>query len=403
MDKVIDIEPVKVDAELMSAWCGEMGDIELSPKLLFDLQQILKYYAEFLVPDKEVEIDYPVEDMPPCASVDKTQVHIPLNMLLEGKVDNAISSVIHELHHIKYSDGENRICSRIFPFIHKILKTIETEYCGNKTSVWDVIQAQNPVTSREVIERTSRNQYAGFLYELFGDLFLLMNAVEDVRIDEKQPENLLKYRMKHEKECYENFVNALDTGVLEQDSFHSLLMRALFHYKNHTRDTEVEQMPLKFHHIVDAKPKAYVKRTMRSFAKAIQEHAGSMWKAFQEESGTSAIDEFLAGEYFSDEDGKAESCESLELDIKDSSDCKDIDSDAVDFVRYTFGEDDMTAFFDQAKIERDKDTRDRLVLSQGMWSEIEAFRSIQHIICEEPLEYFANGINYDTLIVDCVK
>lgn len=404
MEKVVDIQPTKVDAALMSAWCGEMEDIEMSSKLLFDLQQILKYYADFLVPDKEVMVDYPVEDMPPCASVDASQVHIPLGMLVEGKIDHAISSVIHELHHIKYSDGEKQICSRIFPYIHKILKTLETEHCGNKTSVWDVIQAENTVSSEEIIDRTSRNVYAPFLYELFGDLFLLMNAIEDVRIDELQPSNLVKYRLKHERDMLKKWEVSLADGTLDPESFHGLLIRALFHFKNQRRDEGVEKMKLKFRHIVDSSPRQYVPRTMRSFAIAIQEHAGSLWREFKEQQGSSAIDEFLAGEYFN-EDGEndAESCKEMELDIKDSNKCKGLDPDSVDFARHTFGEDGMEKFFEKAKELLGKDTSDKFVLSQDMWSEIQGFKDIEHIICNEPMECFKNGIEYDTLIVDCVR
>ena len=54
----IEIKPVKADAELMSAWLGEMEEISISPKLLCDLQTLLRHYADFLVPTEPVFVDY---------------------------------------------------------------------------------------------------------------------------------------------------------------------------------------------------------------------------------------------------------------------------------------------------------------------------------------------------------
>ena len=69
-------------------------------------------------------MDYKYEGTP-CASVDKDQVFIPLSMLQEGRVDETISAVIHELHHIKYSYKESDICERIMPYFERILKITE--------------------------------------------------------------------------------------------------------------------------------------------------------------------------------------------------------------------------------------------------------------------------------------
>ena len=168
--ETVDIQPVKADAELMSAWLGDMEDISISPKLLFDLQTLLRHYADFLVPDKKVSIDYACEGIP-CASVDKNQVFIPVDMLKEGRVDETISAVIHELHHIKLSDGETEICRNLFPYFKRILKTVEVEHYGRKMSLWDALASHGNMSTNQIVQRELKHKYKEFIYQFFGSYY----------------------------------------------------------------------------------------------------------------------------------------------------------------------------------------------------------------------------------------
>ena len=162
----VKLEAVKADAELMSAWLGEMEDITISPKLLFDLQTLLRHYADFLVPNKDVSIDYEYEGTP-CASVDKSQVFIPLSELQEGKVDCAIASVIHELHHIKHSYGETKICKLIMPYFERILDTVEVEHHGVKMSLWTALKSNGTFDAEDITNRKLNHTYKEFIYQYF--------------------------------------------------------------------------------------------------------------------------------------------------------------------------------------------------------------------------------------------
>jgi|10_taG_2_1085330.scaffolds.fasta_scaffold03580_4 hypothetical protein len=398
-DKVVSIEEKKADAELMSAWLG-VDELIIDPKLLFDIQTLLCYYSEFLCPNDEVTVEYPVEGIP-CASVDDKRVLIPLKPLLEGKVDNAIASVIHELHHIKYSLGEKEICQTIYPYLHKVLTTLETEHCGQKMCVWDVVTSEGTIHSGEIIDRTSKNKYAPFMYTLMADLFLLMNAFEDIRIDEKQPTNLVKYRVKQEEECFNNFKEHLDTNLPEMNDFHGMLFRSLFHYKGWYDDLDVAKYNLSPSLIMDSDAKGLYPPVFRAFASLVQDLAGGLWEKFREETGTgfSAIDEFMAQELGGDDgnfgDG-AKECEELEIGVKPTSSCPAPNSEMSSFAREV-AEEDIALMYGDTEGYEDKG---RKVLSQDAWSEIQAFKQIQHTKCREKMENYPQGISYDTLVVD---
>ena len=396
-------EPENIDAEYMNRWLGDNAKItSLSAKVLYDVQTLLEYYRDIIVPSVDVSISFPTENGSNAkASVEDSKVFIPYYMLRDGRVDETIGAMIHELHHIKWSASEKFTCALTFKYLRKLMENIDV--IG--MSLAERVFSDSTLTVDDIMsEKDGVPQDVMYMRKIIGDLMFMLNAVEDVRIDEKNPRNLLKYRMKHEKHCLERFRDAIDSEVLDPHSFPGFLMRALFHYKNPERDSDVEELPLKFHHIVDATPREYIPRTMRSFADQIQEHAGGLWEQFQEAQGHSCIDDFLAGEYFDDGEGsEAEPCPEMDLDTKETNSCKGVNPDEVDFARYTFGELDQTEFFDKAKELLNQKPVEKLVLSQDCWAEIEAFKTIEHIICKEPMANFLNGIEYDTLIVDCVK
>lgn len=402
----VKLKAVKADAELMSAWLGGMEDTFITPKLLFDLQTLLRHYADFLVPNKDVSVDYKYEGTP-CASVDKDQVFIPLSMLQEGRVDETISAVIHELHHIKYSYKESDICARIMPYFERILKTVEVEHYGKKMSIWDALKSGGEITSLGIVERKLQHQYSSFVYQYFGDLFLLLNAIEDVRIDEMQPKNLLKYRFKQEKLAFDKFKTAVESGELDTDSLFGSFLTALFHLKGLGHSQLVVDNNITKDRIVAVEePSQYYAPTFSAFAKVLQDHAGGLWEKFKEQSemADSAISDFLVADSIEDSEdgGKATADGELALQPKKSSDCSPFDGELADQVRNTFGEDDIRDLLNAMNDdENNGEEPTELLMNPQQWAEIQAFKALKHIPCRESVHHLPHGVNYDTLILDC--
>ena len=404
--KEINIEPIKADAELMSAWLGGVDDVFMDSKLLFDLQTLLRHYADFLVPNIDVSVDYKAEGVP-CASVDKNQVWIPLDSLQEGKVDCTIASVIHELHHIKYSDRESVICRCIFPYFQKILSTVEVTYHGKVMSIFDALISHGDINSQTIVERNLVHTHAAFIYQYFGDLFLLLNAIEDVRIDEMQPQNLKKYRFKQEKECFAKFEEGFKTGKIDKDSLFGKFIDTLFHLKGLGHSDFIANSVLSKESICGVEiPSEFYPPVFSTFAKVLQEHAGSLWEKYQEEGDCedSPCTDFLIEEY-ANQEGNSESVkgnEELELDPKKSSDCKEIDAEFDDSVRHNFGEEDIADLLNSMADETGaKKDNQEVIMNPQLWAEIQAFKALQHIPCREVTIQKPNGVNYDTLILDC--
>ena len=407
MDSVeIELKPVKADAELMSAWLGGMEDVSISPKLLFDLQTLLRHYADFLVPNKDISVDYQYEGTP-CASVDKNQVFIPLDMLKDGRVDETISAVIHELHHIKFSDKETDTCRNIMPFFERILNTVEIEHYGKKMSIWTALKSHGNIVADDIIERKMEHPYKEFVYQYFGDLFLLLNAIEDVRIDEMQPPNLLKYRYKQEEIAFAKFKEAYAEGTMDKDSLFGSFIDALFHLKGMGKSDIIENSNITKDRIVAVdSPTQYYPPVFSAFAKVLQTHGGSLWQQYEDQQNMndSAISDFLVEEAIGDEDGgnKVDGDKELGLSPKKSSDCPQLDGNLADDVRNTFGESDIQDLLQAMSPQGDEQGgKQQVLMNPQLWAEVQAFKSLQHIPCHEPTKHVPQGINYDTLILDC--
>lgn len=403
----VNIKPVKADAELMSAWLGDMEDISMSPKLLFDLQTLLRHYANFIVPNKEVSVDYMSEGTP-CASVEKSQIFIPLDKLQEGRVDETIASVIHELHHIKFSYKETKICDKIYPFFKRILNTVEIELHGNKLSIWKALKSQGTFDSYEVIDRTLKHTYKDFIYQYFGDLFLLLNAIEDVRIDDLQSPNLKKYRFKQEKIAFANFEEAYANNQLDKNSLFGSFIDALFHLKGLGHSELIANSPITADKIQNvATPSDYFTPVFTTFGKVLQDHAGSLWKEFDEQNNINdnAISEFLTSEALEEGTGMAEPItgdDELDLSPIKASNCSKFKGELAESVRTIFGEDDIQDLLSAMNPSAEENGgSSQMVMNAELWAEIQAFKSLHHIPCREVTASLPQGVNYDTLILDC--
>ena len=78
-------ETVNIDAEYMNRWLGDNTQVEsLAPKTLYDVQTLIEYYRDIIVPTEKVSIAFPTKDgNSPRASVENGEVIIPFYMLKE--------------------------------------------------------------------------------------------------------------------------------------------------------------------------------------------------------------------------------------------------------------------------------------------------------------------------------
>ena len=403
----VNLLSVKADAELMSAWLGGVNNTEISPKLLFDLQNILRHYADFIVPNKEIKVEYPTEGTP-CASVKEDRVMIPVDMLEDGRVDETISAVIHELHHIKLSDKEDYTIGLIYPYAKLFLNSIEINYFGTKMSIYQALQTEGSFTAEEVYFRTLNHKYAPFIYQVFGDLFFVINVIEDVRIDELQPDNLKKYRLKQERLAFAKFEDAFNNGDIDRDSLHGSLLSALFCYKDLGTFPLAEDDNLTKEFIVNCNlPEFYFPNTFKVFGDVAQNHIGGLWKQMKDQNSEedSAISTFLAEEQAGDDSENGNDTQDIEsLDIKKikASQCPQVDAEFAQQARDVYGEEKFNDLLKAMANKGDNSSEPptKKVLSNAQWAEIQSFSKLKHVPCREDFTGEDN-LAYDTLIYDC--
>ena len=226
-----------IDAEYMNTWLGESSKIEnLSPKVLYDIKTLVEYYKDIIVPQKKVEISFPVEaeGSSPRASVTKGEVFIPYHMLQNGEIDNTIGAMIHELHHIKLSASERFLCSITFKFLRQLMDQIE---CGSMTMA-ERLFSDATITADKIMgwddSTPLQTNDMKFLREAIGDLMFMINAVEDIRIDANTPPNLRKYITKLEKGASKMILERIDSGELHNDlrDINSIAFMILVHHKD---------------------------------------------------------------------------------------------------------------------------------------------------------------------------
>ncbi len=333
---------------------------------------------------------------------------IPVEMLLEGRVDETISAVIHELHHIKFSDKEDAAVGNIFPYAEKFFSSIEVDFYGTKMSILQALNTEGSYTPTEIYTRTLTHPYAPFIYQVFGDLFFLMNAIEDVRIDELQPANLKKYRFKQEKIAFSKFQDSFKTGDIDQDTLFGKAIMALFAFKGFGKSSYSEDSRLTKDIITKCNvPSLLIPLTFKVFGESIQKHIGGLWQQNKdaEEQVNSAISSYLADEKAgenSEKGDETQDVEDLEISKIKSSKCPALDENFSNSIREIWGEekisDMLTAMGNQEGSEPSLPVK--TVLCDSQWAEIQSFSKLKHISCREDFEC-ATDMEYDTLIYDC--
>ena len=192
---------VTCDAELMGSWLDGVHEVPLTSKLLYDLQCVLRYYAEIIAPGKDAVVEYPHENMTPHAKVDQNLAVVPLTDLLNGNVDETIFTVIHELGHIQHSPNSHGWKVLLEHKVSEVLKTIHHD-------------------GRTVYDRLFSNderEYSLRLEPFMAWTMFLVNCVEDARIDALYPVGVTKYQKKSIATVRKNMNPELLTEMKEKD------------------------------------------------------------------------------------------------------------------------------------------------------------------------------------------
>ena len=267
----MDSEPHNIDAEYMNRWLGEGSRIDnLSPKVLFDVQTLLEYYRDIIVPTADINISFPREDgETPRASVANGEVLIPYYMLRDGRVDETIGAMIHELHHIKWSASEKFTCALTFKYLRKLMEEIE---CVGMTLAERVF-SNSGLTIDAIMseEDTVVPADVAFMRKMIGDLMFILNAVEDVRIDANTPPNLRKYIDKIDNNASEHLKEMLDN--LDGDTSPTAIAYSLLaHHKGHYNSEFVKERYGDTDAILKGNPHEYPLDVFKAFQEEIAKH-----------------------------------------------------------------------------------------------------------------------------------
>jgi hypothetical protein len=235
-----------------------------------------------------------------------------------------------------------------------------------------------------------KHEHHDFLVQVTQDVCFLYNVLEDVRIDEMQSPSLSRYRHKHEKYCYEKSKEREGTpGV-----YYSKLFEALFHYKDLEHSDDIASRPYNTKAICEASAEQVPSMALDNFIEEVRDQICRRWEEYFQESEESLIQQFLeskAADTFDQEDETKPDCG---LSVKSS---KEVSLDAP---KASEEEEDMLNMMDDGWIEgapgQNKDA-----ISASLNAEIDSFRNLTIVPCNEILASNPHGVTYDSLIIDC--
>jgi hypothetical protein len=266
------MEAHNIDAEYMNRWLGEGSQIEsLAPKTLFDVQTLIEYYRDIIVPAKKVSIAFPTDaDESPRACVSRGEVIIPFNLLQKGCVDETIGAMIHELHHIKLTPSEKFYHQLSFQFLRTLMEQID---CYGITLAERVF-TDSSITMDKILGDGECGADVAFLRKVLGDLLFLINAVEDVRIDANTPPNLRKYIDKIDKKGGERLLQAVEDGNFGNDDRDLVAIgyMLLMHHKGMCEFPFIEDTYGDTQGIIDAEALTYPTGLFTAYKEEIAKH-----------------------------------------------------------------------------------------------------------------------------------
>ena len=270
-------EVTDLNADYLKAWL-EDDLVSIDEKTLYDLQQLISYYSNIIVSDKNVKVRYPTSfDASACADTDKDIVYIPTSTLLEGELDHTIGLMIHELHHLKLSLKGSEITEVCFFMINKVLKNT---YVGDDDAGWEslyeVIQSHKPIGMsdlRMIYEGSNKKptNYETFYIETIKGIATLLNCVEDVRIDSLTQPNLKKYIDKGDAMHAPHFVEKYNEGKFEERNIGNTGYKFLFHHKGFIEDDYIESTYPILNDLLESTPFEYIPVVFDVYKKEIKD------------------------------------------------------------------------------------------------------------------------------------
>lgn len=268
-----------IDAEYMERWLGDSEINSLSPKVLYDIQQLVRHYADIIVPNKKVNISYSTDEtVTPCASVENLEVKIPTSLLLQGRVDETIGAMIHELHHIKMSDEESSIWYSCFNFVCKILDTLFVqEDDGQYISLYSLVMGDSEMSFDDIMSPNPENANAVFMRKACDDVAFFLNAIEDIRIDANTPSNLKKYIDKIDSNAFASFKPRYETGELSNDELFNIIYKLLFHHKGYIDDDFIKSKGIETKDIINSTAHKNYVSVFKTFSEELRQHIETLY------------------------------------------------------------------------------------------------------------------------------
>lgn len=285
-----------IDAELMEKWLGGSKISSLSPKTLFDIQLLLTHYKDIIVPMKDVKVEYPTEGFDTaCASVDKGEIFIPTYTLNEGKIDDTIGLVIHELNHIKMSEKESTLMKICASYLLKVMDSI---FVKREDGIYDSIKETlfaNNFNFKNILEGQATNSSEQYFSECLKGVMMLLNAVEDVRIDSLCAPNMKRYIDKLDIHGSENFIPYYEKGELDENKLMNIVFRLLYHHKGFIKDDYIDKTFGELPFILNSQPKEYIPVLLPAYQKEIKEYCESLFDNTELEApnSVSAMNSFV--------------------------------------------------------------------------------------------------------------
>lgn len=412
-----------VDAEYMNRWLGDTNKITaITPKTLFDVQSLIEYYRDIIVPNQNVSVTFPMSgtNVSPHASVDQGKVVIPYHLLADGRVDHTIGAMIHELHHIKMSPTESYVRAVGYTLARSIMDNLQIGSISMSSRIFSdshvsfgVLHDPNSPPSKEI----------QFLRSILGDMMFLVNAVEDVRIDANTPENLRKYINKIDEYAGESLRELYDSGKLEDDSVDltSIAFLLLGHHKDMFHSPRISRQFGDTSAIVNAGKLDLAVSVLKAFSDEIAQHILNEYNKRFDRPEDTIEGEFDVDSYFCNKVG-AESSNKFTKDVMESvkdsssgnlckvekqlSECgKDAASKTKNIPQQKLDDsDDSDETQGKTAAQKHREGMDKVrnqsVISNSLNAQIKSFKDV---IVSTTTEHFdESDVTYDIVIFDAV-
>jgi len=407
------MKDVNIDAEYMNRWLPSPIDA-MNAKVMYDVQQLITHYKSIIVPDEKVKIEFPVEGTP-CADISENRVEIPCNLLLNGQVDDTIGAMIHELHHIKWTEAPKLYMYAVWTFFKKACKSIILE---DGSPLYDSIFSADDISLNNILSGKVQNpsNQLRFVQQVFGDIHLVINALEDIRIDGNTPKNMKKYIDKGDAKAYPTYKEACEKGELEKIDVYSLPYHLLFHHKGFCKNDFVSSTFADTDFILNNPPSKLVVEALTTYEKLFTDHIKDVYNNGEMElaSNMDSLEAYLGDMIMSDCEQGLESEIGKELSPTEKQELLDaldqIGSKQTDLNTCEFSQPELSNSAVEVNADGISPTKkfhdDRQAMQKNklipaeLKSQIESFANLQTYTTTEQ---FSRPVTYDTVIFDATK